>query len=203
MILRRFAVLLLVLLAVSTCALAQRADVAFVLGGAFASDTKVQTVGSVIDNVQTGHKVFFAGELGHRLANFQLASVHVELPIAVIPSAPVRLSSTTFAHLTSLFVTPSLKVKLLPQAPFAPFVSTGVGWAHYTDGTIGTGKAAFQLGGGFDIRTPLPLLAFRLEIRDYITGIPNFALVPAVGSTSQNSSHRNNILAGGGIVVRF
>src|SRR6266481_6208352 len=100
MILRRFAVVLMMLLAVSTCALAQKADIAFVIGGAFASDTKVQTVGSVVDNVKTGHHVFYAGNLGYRVANLKIASVHLELPIAGVPSAPVGFASgtTTFEH---------------------------------------------------------------------------------------------------------
>src|SRR6266849_3073125 len=94
MILRRFAVVLMMLLAVSTCALAQKADIAFVIGGAFASDTKVQTVGSVVDNVKTGHKVFYADNLAYRVANLKVASFHFELQVAGVSSAAVSLPNT-------------------------------------------------------------------------------------------------------------
>ena len=212
MILRRFAVLFLMFLAVSTCALAQRADVGFVVGEAFASDTTASTGIICITapcpsafTVHSSHHFFYAGELGFRVAYFKVASVHLELPITGVPSAPVKLTgSATFTHLTSIFVTPSLKVKLLPHSAISPFASAGVGSAHYDDGINAATKFAYQLGGGLDFRSPIPLFGFRAEVRDYISGVPNFGLVSvATGSSSQVSTHRNNVLVGGGIVVKF
>jgi len=197
--------------AVSTCAVAQRADIGFVVGLSFASDTTLPTgiicITSPCPNaftVQTGHHIFYAGELGYRVANFQIASFHVELPIAGVPSAPVKLTSTpTLTHLSSIFVTPSLRMKLLPHAPISPFASIGVGTAHYDDGTSATTKFAYQVGGGLDFRSPIPLFGFRAEMRDYISGVPHFGLVSPATSSSQPSTHRNNLLVGVGIVVKF
>jgi hypothetical protein len=212
MILKRFAVLLLMCLAFSTCALAQRADVGFVVGEVFASDTTASTGIICITSpcpsaftVRTSHHFFYAGELGYRVAYFKIASLHVELPITGVPSAPVKLSSSvTFTHLTSIFVTPSLKVKLLPHSAISPFASAGIGSAHFDDGINATTKFTYQVGGGLDFRSPIPLFGFRAEIRDYISGVPNFGLVSiATGSSSQISTHRNNVLVGGGIVVKF
>jgi len=199
-------------LAVSTCAMAQRADVGFVVGASFASDTTLPTGIVCITapcptafTVQTGHHIFYAGELAYRVANFKIASLHIELPITGVPSAPAKFTGTvTLTHLTSIFVTPSLRVKLLPHSPISPFASAGIGSAHYDDGTNATTKFAYQLGGGLDFRSPIPLFGFRAEVRDYISGVPNFGLVStAIGSSSQPSNHRNNLLLGAGIVVKF
>jgi hypothetical protein len=209
---KRFAVLFLMFLAVSTCALAQRADIGFVVGEMFASDTTAPTgivcITSPCPNaftIRTNHRVFYAGEVGFRVANFHIASLHLELPITGVPSAPVKLgSSVTITHLTSIFVTPSLKVRLLPHSAISPFASVGIGSAHYDDGINANTKIAYQVGGGLDFRSPIPLFGFRAEIRDYISGVPNFGLVSVpASSSSQFSTHRNNVLVGGGIVVKF
>jgi hypothetical protein len=54
---------------------------------------------------------------------------------------------------------------------------------------------AFQAGGGLDLKTPIPVLGLRLEVRDLVTGLPDADL------TSDVSHH--NLFAGGGVVFRF
>jgi hypothetical protein len=79
----------------------------------------------------------------------------------------------------------------------------GGGWARYSQNGFNTNKAAIGYGGGLDFKTGLPLLGFRAEVRDFVTG--DF-LNGSIGSAiAQNSSglHHHNILAGGGIVLRF
>ena len=212
MILRRFAVLFVMFSAVSTCAVAQRADIGFVVGLSFASDTTLPTGIVCITapcptafTVNTGHHIFYAGELSYRVANFQIASVHLELPMAGVPSAPLKFTGTvTLTHLSSVFVTPSLKIKLLPHSAISPFASVGIGSAHYDDGTIACTKIAYQVGGGLDFRSPIPLFGFRAEVRDYISGVPHLGLVStAIASSSDISTRRNNFLVGAGIVVKF
>lgn len=56
-------------------------------------------------------------------------------------------------------------------------------------------KGAFQVGGGLDFKARLPLLGFRIETRDFITGPPSL--------TSLTNKHLNNLFVGGGIVLRF
>jgi hypothetical protein len=82
-------------------------------------------------------------------------------------------------------------------------VSVGGGWARYSLNTAGLtqNKAALQYGGGLDFKTGLPLLGFRVEVRDFVTGDPDFG---SSGIFTPNSGlHHHNILAGGGIVLRF
>ena len=203
--LRRFAILLLVVAAFSTLSQAQKADVSFVVGGAFASEDNSVAITCTIPcpptfQLSNDHHVFYEGTGAVRLANFKLASLHLEVPVSGIPSAQVIFPGTPPANLlklSTLFVTPSLRIKLAPGFPVSPFASIGGGWARYSVGSgLTDNKGALQFGGGVDIKTGIPLLGFRAEVRDFVTGHPNFGTLSV-----RTGSH--NVLAGGGIVLRF
>ena len=204
--LRRFAILLLVLFAFSTLSQAQRADASFVVGGAFASeDNSGVAITCTIPcpptfHFSNNHHVFYEGTGAVRLANFKLVSLHLEVPVSFIPSAEVIFPATPPANplkLSTIFVTPSLRVKLAPGSTVSPFASIGGGWAHYSVGSgLTSNSGALQFGGGVDIKTGIPLLGFRAEVRDFIAGNPKF------GSLSVRAG-LHNLLAGGGIVFRF
>jgi hypothetical protein len=209
---KRF-LILMSMVCVATAALAQKTDVAFVVGGSFVSDTQGEIFGPAFFDtltIQTDHHVFLEGALGVRLLNTHLISLHVDLPVAGIPSQTVKFSSnslslpgTVLDHLSTIFVTPGVKIKVLPGAAISPWASVGGGWAHYSLNDAGStqNKAALQYGGGLDFKTGLPLLGFRAEVRDFVTATPDFG----TGSLFVTSTglHHHNILAGGGIVFRF
>jgi hypothetical protein len=94
-----------------------------------------------------------------------------------------------------------LRLKIAPIAPISPWVSVGGGWARYSlkDANLTQNKAALQFGGGLDFKTGLPVLGFRAEVRDFLTGVPTFNS----GFLTETGLHHHNILAGGGIVLRF
>jgi hypothetical protein len=98
--LRRFAILLLVLPAFSILSHAQRADVSFVVGGAFASEDKSGVaITCTIPcppafHFSNDHHLFYEGTGAVRLANFKLASLHLEVPVSGIPSAQVIFPGT-------------------------------------------------------------------------------------------------------------
>jgi hypothetical protein len=203
---KRFSILMAVL-CVASAAVAQKADAAFVVGGSFVSDTTGTPLG-IFPNpgtttVKTDHHIFLEGALGVRLLNAHLVSLHAELPVAGIPSQPLTVQGvpTVLDHMGTLFITPGLRVKLAPFAPISPWVSVGGGWARYSLNTAGSTqtKGALQYGGGLDFKTGLPLLGFRAEVRDFVTGIPTFGF----GFATETGLHHHNILAGGGIVLRF
>jgi hypothetical protein len=210
--LRRFALFPLVFLTFSTVVLAQKADVSFVIGGAFVSEDHVAPgVTCTIQcplafNFRTDTHVFYEGTGAFRLANFKLASLHLEVPVAGIPSAQVDFSGTPSSNalkISSVFVTPSLRVKFAPGFPVSPFVSIGGGWAHYNLSGPSMNKGALQFGGGVDIKTGIPLLGFRAEVRDFVTDQPDFGIVSIQTVGSPSLGRRHNVLAGGGIVLRF
>jgi len=212
MFLRRFAITLFLFTTFSTLCLAQKADVSFVVGGAFVSEDHVPpgvtcTVSCPLAfNFRTDTHVFYEGTGAVRLANFKLASLHLEVPVAGIPSAQVVFSETQSLNalkLSSVFVTPSLRVKFAPGFPVSPWASIGGGWAHYNLSGPSENKGALQFGGGVDIKTGIPLLGFRAEVRDFVTGQPDFGIVSIQTVGSQSLGRRHNVLAGGGIVFRF
>ena len=96
-----------------------------------------------------------------------------------------------------------LKLKLFGSAPVSPWISVGGGVAHITmndpSATRGDTKrtsGTLQAGGGIDIRTAIPLIALRAEIRNYWPETPfrDFIISP----------HRpRQILGAGGVVLRF
>ncbi len=222
---RSVVVLFLLTVTFSTAALAQKADAAFVVGASFVSDSKA-TFGipclvppcpltpTFLSTVQVDHQVVLEGTLGLQMLNAKVAALYFEVPVAGIPSQTVHLStlataaSAVFAHMSSVYVTPGFRLKIAPGAPIAPFVALGGGWAHYSLGSGATNKGALEYGGGIDFKTGIPALGIRGEVRDFLTGDPNFSLAnPLPGgfkvASSQSGLHRHNILAGGGIVLRF
>lgn len=132
--------------------------------------------------------VAFEGTLAHRVLNLDLVSLHIELPVM---AAPNRLGNGV-GNFSSVFVTPALKVRFsFPVA--SPFLSAGAGFAHFAshNSFAGNGdtEGAFQVGGGVDLKTPIPLLGFRAELREFRTGT--------------YAATQHNIFAGGGIVLKF
>ena len=214
---KRFSVLLVILCA-SVYAFGQKADAAFVVGGSFVSDSKLvfavpclvppcPASPTFLDNVKTDHHIFLEGAFAVRLADAKLASLHLEVPVAGIPSQKLTFASTpstVFDHLSTVFITPGLRLKILPGAPISPWASFGGGWARYsTDSGVKTNKGAIQYGGGLDFKTGWPLVGFRAEVRDFVTGDPNFGIISLLTGTGEKGLHRHNILAGGGIVLHF
>src|SRR5215469_4792509 len=187
MLAQRLPVVLSVLfLFVSTCCLAQKADVAFTLGGTFVSDSNVNVFlvcpGPVCPNstatIQNGHHIYLEGTPALQLIGLKVVSLHLEIPIAGIPSHSVHLTSTitsgNLGNLSSVFVTPALRLKVLPTSSISPFVSLGGGLAHYSLDNGSNNKGVLQYGGGLDFKTGIPLLGFRAEVRDFVSGDPNF-----------------------------
>jgi hypothetical protein len=198
MIRSRFAVLLVFLL-VASAALAQSNDVAISFGGTFSPGAEGPAqceailtcpAGIVSRSVDPGFSV--EGAFAHRLANFRLASLHVELPVMFSPTRNTGFLNPDFS---TFFFTPSLRLKFLPSSGVSPFVSAGGGLGRFKQGSTSDNHGAFQVGGGLDFKTRLPLLGFRIEARDFVTGAPSFS--------SLTNNHLNNLFVGGGVTLHF
>jgi hypothetical protein len=212
----------------STCCWAQKADVSLTVGGTFASDSNVdfvlicpvappQTCPNIAGTIQSGHHVYIAGTPAVQLISVKLVALYLEVPIAGIPTHNLKFVpfpsinsgsvTTTFGNMSSLFVTPAFRLKVLPGAPISPFASVGGGLARYSLGNGSTNRGALQYGGGVDFKTGIPLLGFRAEVRDFVSGDPSWgqALGPffAPNTIKEGGLHRHNVLAGGGVVLRF
>jgi hypothetical protein len=157
---------------------------------------------------QTNFATTFAFEANYaaQLAHVPAVALHLEIPALFTPSTDLTTSNVTaLKSYSSFFITPSLRLKLIPGAPFSPWISAGGGIVHFNPGsttqggvavnTNGVTKGAAQAGVGADLHPPLLPLAFRVEVRDFYTGRPD---LNAIGIKV-----RNNLLVGGGIVFRF
>jgi hypothetical protein len=134
--------------------------------------------------------VAFEGTLAHRVLNFDLVSLHAELPVMV---APNRVEGNRGSNFSQVFVTPALRVRFSLHL-LSAFLSCGGGFGHFSP-KIGLNnpsqtKGALQVGAGLDIGTPIPRIAFRAEVREFYTG-----------DTVEATQH--SIFAGGGLVLKF
>ncbi|MGZ4842971.1 MAG: hypothetical protein ACXV5J_14555 [Candidatus Angelobacter sp.] len=197
----RFAVLLIFLF-LASAGFAQQNDVAVSFGGTFSPGLTglpiceaipVCPTNPVSRSVDPGFSV--EGAYAHRMANFRLASLHLELPVMFSTSRKTDVFGTGFS---TFFFTPSLRLNLLPSSGVSPFVSAGGGLARFKESSTSDDRGAFQVGGGLDFKTRLPLLGFRVEARDFITGRPG---TPAF--TTITSDHLHNLFVGGGITLHF
>lgn len=226
----KISAVLFFLVLLSGYAYAQKNEVAFMAGGAFSPDTTGTTgffalhftcepCSPLPHTTRIATRIGFEGVYGRRIVEGHVVSLYLELPVLGVPSRrlspiltvpvfpPQPFGVNAPQDFSSLFVTPSVKLKFLPNAVVAPFVSMGGGIAHFTSNTLstplpntsastGNTTTAFQVGGGLDIKTPVPHLGFRTEVREFWSERPDFSL----GTTLD---HHHNLFAGGGIVLRF
>jgi opacity protein-like surface antigen len=198
MIQRRFVVLLVFFF--TACAVfAQSNDVAVSFGGTFSPGAEGPAIceailtcpaGIVSRGVDPGFSI--EGTYAHRLANFKVSSLHLELPFMF---SPARKSEFLAPDFSTFFLTPSLRLKFLPSSGVSPFLSAGGGLGRFKQDSVSDNHWAFQLGGGLDFKTRLPLLGFRIEARDFVAGPPSFSTL--------TNNHLNNLFVGGGIVFHF
>lgn len=205
----------LVFLLLSSAAVAQKAEVALTAGASSVTDTHIVSDCPINSNclvvgpetVSTDHQVYFEATPAFRLLKAKVAAIYLESPFVGIPNQKTTFTlpgSEFSARVTSLYVTPGFKAQFLPRAFVSPWASIGGGWAHFAFPLDHTNKAALQFGGGADFKTPFPHLAFRVEVRDFLSGQPSFG-TPGVGLIGNPASglSRHNVLAGAGLVFHF
>lgn len=180
---------------------AQKNEVALI-GGAKITPT----VGSGSSETTFATTFAFEANYAAQLAHIPAVALHLEIPALFTPSTDITTSNlTALKSYSSFFITPALRLKLVPGSPVSPWVSAGGGIAHFNPGSTTQGgtainthsvtKSAVQAGVGADIHPPLLPLAFRLEARDFYTGLPDLNTV--------GIKVRHNLMVGGGIVLRF
>ncbi len=107
-----------------------------------------------------------------------------------------------------VFLTPHVRVKFHPSGFISPWLSFGGGYARFRETapvntpsfSQGTNTGAFVFGGGLDTRPVLHVLriplGFRLEIRDFYSGQPNY-------NQKTTGNLQNNVTFTGGLLLRF
>jgi hypothetical protein len=198
------------------------AVVLFILLGAGSASAQKHEVSFLFGAISTGDKDFFLPtpgqfRVGHgltytagyatRLVDAKLAALYLEIPLVATPSTDINSSNALAPrNYASLFITPGVKLKLLPGGDFSPYAFIGGGYARFSEsetllngqsntGARGTNRGAVDFGGGIDVRL-FPYISVRGEVRDFYSGTPrlNVDLV---------KDKQHNVVVSGGLVLRF
>jgi opacity protein-like surface antigen len=187
---------------------AQQNEVGLMLG---ANDTQGRDFSPPsIGSFRPGTGLTFEVTYARRFTDAKLASMHFEVVFAASPNTDINPSNVILPRsYSSIFLTPGLKFKLLPGFFLSPYVAAGAGYARFTvsdtttDGSTttvvqrGSNKGVYNYGIGAELKF-LPGTALRGEIRNFISGSPNF------GPTLQLlEDTRRNVIYSGGLVIRF
>jgi len=217
-------ILFILLCALATCASAQKNELSFTIGAIHSSSQQITSTPIICPatfpncnnlfnfKFSTNVGVAFEGTYTRQLFTFSGASLDLEIPVvrtlsrgSTFSFSPGPIPVDSFApSVSSLFFTPSARVKFFHSSPISPFVSVGGGLAHLVESfpigsSFSKNNGVLQFGGGADFKTPLPHLAVRAEVRDFwAQGI----VKSSVGS-QVSPEHQHNVFAGGGVVFRF
>jgi opacity protein-like surface antigen len=138
----------------------------------------------------------------HRLIGVPGVALYVEVPfLAGFNSLRTASSLLNGQNYSSIFVTPGLKVKFVPGFFISPYVAGGIGLAHFSASNSGGSENDFaaDIGGGVDVKV-FPHVSLRGEVRDFITDTPGFGTLDLIQNFTGKT---NNVVASGGIVLRF
>jgi hypothetical protein len=129
------------------------------------------------------------------------------VPFIATPAFTVVTSGASLPlEYASLYLTPGVRVAVIPTAPVSFFGVVGAGYARYSESRLradrspnpdqrDTNAGAIEFGGGVDVRGARSL-GFRVELRDVYTGSRNFSIpVP--------HPRVHNVIGAGGFVIRF
>jgi hypothetical protein len=148
----------------------------------------------------------FGINYGHRFLDAKIAALYGELEFVAIPNRALTAASATVPqNYASLYLTPGVRLKFLPGSRLSPWAAIGGGYGLYqqsaqlSNGQNTTNKflnrGVFEYGGGLDYRL-FRFIGLRGEVRDFFSGNPNL-------NVALNSSTQHNVVASGGIILRF
>jgi len=148
----------------------------------------------------------FGINYGHRFLDAKIAALYGELEFVAIPNRALTAASATVPqNYASLYLTPGVRLKFLPGSRLSPWAAIGGGYGLYqqsaqlSNGQNTTNKflnrGVFEYGGGLDYRL-FRFIGLRGEVRDFFSGNPNL-------NAALNSSTQHNVVASGGIILRF
>jgi len=148
----------------------------------------------------------FGINYGHRFLDAKIAALYGELEFVAIPNRALTAASATVPqNYASLYLTPGVRLKFLPGSRLSPWAAIGGGYGLYqqsaqlSNGQNTTNKflnrGVFDYGGGLDYRL-FRVIGLRGEVRDFFSGNPNL-------NVALRSSTQHNVVASGGIILRF
>lgn len=197
-------VFLFIMIAAAPVAFAQQHEISVLVGRMKTGDRGLRSLTPV--KTAFDGAVTYQINYGQRMVDGKVASFHWELAITGTPNTNVKSTNLFLPKsYSSLFFTPGVKLKIFPGG-ISPYLVAGGGLARYKEsstnisGAANTGDRAnttwvFDYGGGVDFSL-IKYLALRGEIRDFITGNPQF-------STPFLTDKQHNVFVAGGVVIRW
>lgn len=179
-------------------AVAQRQEVGLTLGGLLSTER---------DNLTLGSGVALQANYGYRLAGGAKAALFGEVHFLASPMRKVASADPALTRdIASLFVTPGVRVKLMPRSAVSPYLAAGGGWALFEQSTMTLdgrpnpaprtiSRGVLDFGVGVDIRL-WRFVGLRAEVRDFYSGGPSY-------NSSSARGGQHNTVAGGGLVLKF
>jgi len=185
-------------------ALSQSNDITLSLGGIAAQSRTLRSPAA--GSTQISADVSLGANCGHRFLDAEFVAPYAEIQFVALPNRSVTPATAIVPqNYASLYVTPGLRLKVLPRARLSPWAALGGGYALYeqsaklSNGQNTTNKflnrGVFDFGGGLDYSL-FRFFGLRGEVRDFVSGNPNL-------NVALSSSTQHNIVASGGISVRF
>jgi hypothetical protein len=195
--------LLLVTAIIARPARGQNQELTFSLGGVPGQTRSFQ--GSA-GTAQISADRSFGINYGHRFLGAKIAALYGEIEFVALPNRSVTSAAATVPQsYASLYLTPGLRLKFFPSSRLSPWAAIGGGYALYqqsaklSNGQNDTDKflnrGVFDYGGGLDFRL-IRFIGLRAEVRDFLSGNPGL-------NVKLNSSTQHNIVASGGVILRF
>lgn len=183
----------------------QKNEVGLLLGALSTGSREIRLPTLSTADINSG--ITYQASYGRRLVDGKVAALYGEVVFAATPLQEVQSTNITIPRdYASLFLTPGLKIKFLPSLRVSPYVAAGGGYARFAEsefrtnnqpntGQRGTNRGVFNYGGGVDIRV-FRFLSLRGEVRDFVSGNPNF-------NSPFLSNRQHNVLTSGGFVLHF
>ena len=194
--------LLLVTTIIAGPARGQNQDLTFSLGGIPGQTRTFQGSGTA----QISADRSFGINYGHRFLDAKIAALYGEIEFVAIPNRSVTSATAIVPQsYASLYLAPGLRLKFFPSSRLSPWGAVGGGYALYeqsaklSNGQNDTDKflnrGVFDYGGGLDFRL-FRFIGLRAEVRDFLSGNPDL-------NAKLNSSAQHNVVASGGLILRF
>lgn len=183
-------------------------ELAATIGRSFISNQGVPNSGLPNSNVHFGPSLSFEVNYVRTIRALAWGDLSVEVPAIFNPDEDLNYGANQVPEqYSSVFVTPSARLRVIPDLAFSPWISFGAGVGHFQASRtlvfsgINTGSrikttAVLQGGVGMDVRLPIRSLKFRIEARDDWSG-------EAPINVNTGKSRQHNYYVGGGIVYRF
>lgn len=156
--------------------------------------------------VTSGGGTALQANYGLRVAGNATVSVFAEVHLLASPQRLVTGPAAATRDYASLYITPGVRVKFRGNARVQPYVAVGGGYANYEHSTTTLAGAAnpaprhsshgvLGFGGGVDVPV-WRWIGVRVEARDFYSASPVYNVSPGGG-------RQHNVVAGGGLVLRF